>query len=153
MAITKLTPTWPMSDVAYPTRLGRLLEQMFEAPYLREENGSLFGAWMPAVDVVEEKDRIRLVAELPGVKPEDVKISIENNVLTIQGEKHKDEELKEDKMRRYERTFGSFERSFTLPATIDPARIQANYEAGLLTVVLPKVEAAKPRQIAVHVQK
>ena len=153
MAISKLNPTWPVSDVVYPTRLGRLLEQMFEAPYLREENGSLFGAWMPAVDVVEEKDRIRLVAELPGVKPEDVKISIENNVLTIQGEKHKEEELKDEKMRRYERTYGTFERSFTLPATIDPAKILANYEAGLLTVVLPKMEAAKPRQISVNVNK
>lgn len=153
MAITKLNQTWPVADVAYPTRLGRLLEHMFESPYLREENGSLFGAWMPAVDVIEEKDRIRLVAELPGVMPEDVKISLEANVLTIQGEKKKEEEHKDEKARRYERTYGVFERSFTLPATIDPAKIAASYDAGLLTVTLPKMEAAKPRQISVKIEK
>ena len=113
----------------------------------------MFNAWMPAVDVVEEKDMIRLVAELPGVKPEDVKISLENNVLTITGEKKKEEELKDEKVRRYERTYGAFERTFTLPATIDPAKIVARYEAGLLTIQLPKVEAAKPRQIAVKIEK
>ena len=153
MPIMKFNPTWPTVDVAYPTRLGRLLEQMFEPPFMRDENGSLFNAWMPAVDVVEEQDMIRLVAELPGVKPEDVKISLENNVLTITGEKKKEEELKDEKVRRYERTFGAFERTFTLPATIDPTKIVARYEAGLLTIQLPKVEAAKPRQIAVKIEK
>ena len=110
MALMKFNPTWPSVDVAYPTRLGRLLEQMFEQPFVRDENGSLFTGWMPAVDVIEEKDMIRLVAELPGVKPEDVKISLENNVLTIQGEKKKEEEVKDEKVRRYERTYGAFER-------------------------------------------
>jgi len=153
MALMKMNPTWPTMDVAYPTRLGRLLEHMFDTPYLREENGSLFTGWMPAVDVIEEKDTIRLVAELPGVRPEDVKISLENNVLTIAGEKKKEEEVKDERVRRYERTFGAFERTFTLPATIDPNKIVAKYEAGLLTVVLPKVEAAKPKQIMVKIEK
>ncbi len=153
MALMRLNPNWPTQDVAYPTRLGRLLEQMFESPALREENGSLFGNWLPAVDVVEEKEMIRLVAELPGVKPEDVRISLESNVLTIQGEKKKEEEHKDEKAHRYERTYGSFERSFTLPTTIDPNKIVARYDAGLLTVLLPKVEAAKPRQISVKIEK
>ena len=153
MTLMKMNPTWPTMDVAYPTRLGRLLEQMFEAPYMREENGSLFTGWLPAVDVIEEKDTIRLVAELPGVKPEDVKISLENNVLTIAGEKKKDEEVKDERVRRYERTYGAFERTFTLPATIDPNKIVAKYEAGLLTITLPKVEAAKPKLITVKIEK
>jgi HSP20 family protein len=153
MALMKLNPTWPTMDVAYPTRLGRLLEQMFDTPFAREENGSLFTGWMPAMDVIEEKDMIRLVAELPGVKPEDVKISLENNILTIQGEKKKEEEVKDEKVRRYERTYGAFERTFTLPATINPEKIVARFDAGLLTIQLPKIEAAKPRQISVKIEK
>jgi HSP20 family protein len=153
MAITKFTPNWPLTDVAYPTRLGRLLEQMFEPGYFSDETRSLLGNWMPAVDVIEEKDAIRLVAELPGMTPDDVKISLENNVLTIQGEKKPVEIMKDEKAHRFERVYGKFERSFTLPTTIDPQKIVARYEAGVLSVMLPKVEAAKPRQISVKIEK
>jgi HSP20 family protein len=117
------------------------------------EEGALMGAWMPPVDVIEEKDVVRIVAELPGVKPEDVQLMLENNVLTIRGEKRKVEEQKEERFHKYERAWGVFERSFTLPASIDAERIKASYEGGLLTVILPKVETAKPRQIAVKVEK
>ena len=153
MAITKLTPTWPAMDIAYPGRLGRMLEQMFESPYFAEENRSLLGNWLPAVDVIEEKDVIRMTAELPGVKPEDVRISLENNVLTIAGEKKHEEEMKNERFHRFERVYGKFERSFTLPMTIDPNKIVAKYDAGLLNIVLPKVEAAKPKAITVKVEK
>lgn len=153
MSITKFTPTWPIADVTYPSRLGRLLEQMLEPGYIADENRSLLGTWMPAVDVMEEKESIRLVAELPGVKPEDVRISLENNVLTIQGEKKQSETMKGEKFTRFERVYGKFERSFTLPTTIDPAKIVARYDAGVLTVDLPKVETAKPRQISVKIEK
>lgn len=152
MQLTKLNPMWPVLDVNYPNRLGRLLEHMLESPLQRDENSSLFGHWMPPVDVIEERDTIRLVAELPGVKPEDVKISLENNVLTLQGEKKKEEEREDDKAYRFERTYGMFERSFTLPATIDANKIVAKFESGLLTILLPKVEAAKPRQITVKIE-
>lgn len=152
MAITKLNPMWPVLDTNYPNRLGRFLEHMLESPLQRDENSSLFGHWMPPVDVMEERDTIRLVAELPGVKPEDVNISLENNVLTLQGEKHKEEEREDGKGYRYERTYGMFERSFTLPATIDANKIVAKFDSGLLTILLPKVEAAKPRQITVKVE-
>jgi HSP20 family protein len=140
-------------DVNYPNRLGRLLEQMLESPRQREENASLLGQWIPPVDVVEEGDTIRLVAELPGVRAEDVRISLENNVLTVQGEKKREEARDDDKAYRYERAYGMFERSFTLPATIDANKIVAKFDAGLLTVLLPKVEAAKPRQITVTIEK
>lgn len=152
MQIMKLNPMWPVLDANYPNRLGRLLEHMLESPLQREESGSLFGHWMPPVDVIEERDTIRLVAELPGVKPEDVKISLESNVLTLQGEKKKEEEGQDDKAYRFERTYGMFERSFTLPTTIDANKIVAKFESGLLTVLLPKVEAVKPRQIAVKIE-
>lgn len=152
MALTKLNPMWPVLDANYPNRLGRFLEHMLESPLQGEESRSLFGHWRPPVDVIEERDTIRLVAELPGVKPEDVKISLEGNVLTLQGEKHQEEEREDGNAHRYERTYGMFERSFTLPATIDANKIVAKFDAGLLTVLLPKVEAAKPRQIAVTVE-
>jgi HSP20 family protein len=152
MTLNKLHPMWPVMDVNYPGRLGRLFEQMLESPQ-REENASLLGQWIPPVDVIEQGETIRLVAELPGVKPEDVRISLENNVLTVQGEKKKEEVREDDKAYRFERAYGMFERSFTLPATIDANKIVAKFDAGLLTVVLPKVEAAKPRQITVTIEK
>ncbi len=151
MALTKLNPNWPAMDVMYPNRLGRLLEEVLGAPFAREEN--MLGAWMPPVDVIEEKEFIRIVAEVPGVLPEDVKISLENNLLTIRGEKKKEEEAKDAKVHRFERTWGMFERSFTLPSTIDADRIVARYDGGVLTIQLPKVEAAKPRQISVKIAK
>jgi len=152
MQVTKLSPMWPVLDPDYPNRLGRLLGHMLESPLQRDENSSLFGHWMPPVDAIEERDTIRLVAELPGVKPEDVKISLENNVLTLRGEKKKEEERQDDKAYRFERTYGMFERSFTLPVTVDANKIVAKFESGLLTVLLPKVEAAKPRQITVTIE-
>src|SRR6266704_2585503 len=89
--------------------------------------------------------------EVPGVKPEDVKISLENNVLSIHGTKEQVAEERTERVHRYERTYGTCERSFTLPATLDANNIQARYEHGVLTVTLPKVEKAKPRQIQVQV--
>jgi HSP20 family protein len=152
MVITKLNPMWPVLDADYPNRFGRLLGHMLESQRQRDDTSSLFGHWMPPVDVIEERNAIRLVAELPGVKPEDVRISLEGSTLTLQGEKHKEEEHEDDKVYRFERTYGMFERSFTLPATIDANQIVAKFDAGLLTIQLPKVEAAKPRQIAVTVE-
>ena len=113
--------------------------------------GETTGAWTPVVDIFEEANALRIVAEIPGVKPEDVKISVENNVLTIQGTKLQMAEEKAEKVHRYERAYGAFERSFTLPMTVDPEHIKANYLAGVLTLLVPKVEKAKPRQIKVEV--
>jgi len=108
-------------------------------------------AWVPPVDIFEDAEGIRIVAEVPGVKPEDVKISLENNVLSVHGTKEQVADERTERVHRYERTYGSFERSFTLPATVDASNIQARYEHGVLTVTLPKVEKAKRRQIQVQV--
>lgn len=108
-------------------------------------------AWVPVVDIFEEPEFLRIVAEIPGVKPENVKISVEDNVLTIQGTKEQIAQETTEKVHRYERTYGAFERSFTLPATLNPEAIKATYEHGLLTLVLPKVEKAKARQITVDI--
>jgi HSP20 family protein len=114
---------------------------------------SASAAWVPPVDIFEEADSIRILAEVPGVKPEDVKISVEDNVLTIHGQKQQVAEERTERVHRYERTYGAFERTFTLPATVDAANIKAQYENGVLTITLPKVEKAKPRQIQVEVAK
>jgi HSP20 family protein len=116
------------------------------------ENGSVTSAWVPAVDVVENKEGVRILVELPGVKPEDVKLSVENGVLTIRGEKRSAYEEKTDRMHRYERQYGSFERTFALPSSVDVERIEARYDAGVLTVELPKAEKAKPKQIEIKAQ-
>jgi len=134
------------------TELNRLLTDVFGALDWQPRD-SVLGAWMPAVDVLEENDGIRILAELPGVKPEDVKISVENNVLTIRGTKDQVAEEKTKRVHRYERTYGAFERTFALPGTVDAGRIKATYEHGVLSVFLPKMEQAKPREIQVEVAK
>jgi HSP20 family protein len=107
--------------------------------------------WVPPVDIFEQADGIRIVAEVPGVSPEHVKISLENNVLTIHGTKQQVAEERTERVHRYERTYGAFERSFTLPSTVDASNIKADYKQGVLTITLPKIEKARPRQIEVQV--
>jgi HSP20 family protein len=106
----------------------------------------------PAVDIVENDNDYVVNVELPGVRKEDVKITVNDGVLTVKGEKKQEGEVKEDRYRRFERTFGAFERSFTLPTTVQSDRIGANYANGVLTVTIPKAEQAKPREIEVKVQ-
>jgi HSP20 family protein len=153
-AITRSTN--PMySDVqSLQGRLNRLFDEAFRGwPVGTQEDGSsLMGQWVPPVDVFEDKDTVQIVAELPGVKPDDVKISLENNVLTIRGEKRQVAEEKTDRVHRYERCYGVFERSFSVPLTVDAEHIKASYDLGVLTVRLPKIERAKPRQIEVKVE-
>ena len=132
--------------------LNRLFTDVFGVLDGQSHDG-IVGAWMPAVDVFEENDGIRILAEVPGVKPEDVKISIENNILTVRGSKDQVAEEKTKRVHRYERTYGAFERTFVLPATVDAGRITAAYEHGVLSVFLPKMELAKPREIQVEVAK
>ena len=110
-------------------------------------------AWMPPADILEQQDSIRILLEVPGVNPDLVKISVENNVLSISGTKEQVAEEQTERVHRYERTYGSFERTFTLPPTVDAERIDATYDRGVLTVTLPKVEKAKARQIEVKVGK
>src|SRR6266513_5286845 len=111
---------------------------------------SAAASWVPPVDIFEEAGAIRIAAEIPGVSPSDIKISLEGNLLTIHGTKQQEAEEKTERVHRYERTYGTFERSFTLPATVDARNIKASYEHGVLTVTLPKAEKAKPRQIEVQ---
>jgi HSP20 family protein len=109
--------------------------------------------WLPAVDIIEKKDRFLLKVELPEVKREDVKVSVDNGVLTISGERRMetDEEDKDSQHRRVERLYGSFSRSFTLPEEADENGIDAAYKDGMLTLTIPKVAKPEPRAIEVKV--
>ncbi len=124
-------------------RLSNVLDEAFEG-------GAITSAWQPAVDVFEGKDAIKIVAELPGVKPEDVRLSLENNLLTIRGEKKQEAEERSERLHRYERSYGSFERAFVLPSSVDGEKISAEYRDGVLTVLVPKAERARPREIPVR---
>ena len=117
------------------------------------DDATLNSSWAPACDVFEDKQGIKIVAELPGVSPEDVKLSMENNILTIRGEKKPVTEEGTERVHRYERSYGLFERSFSLPSTVDPEKVEAEYTNGLLHVTLPKVERARPREIQVRSAK
>ncbi|MFZ5561063.1 MAG: Hsp20/alpha crystallin family protein [Pseudomonadota bacterium] len=109
--------------------------------------------WLPAVDILERKDRYLLKVELPEVRKEDVKVAVDNGVLTISGERRMetDEQDQETQQRRVERLYGSFSRSFTLPEEADENGIDANYKDGMLTLSIPKVAKPEPRAIEVKV--
>lgn len=109
-----------------------------------------FSRWAPALDLYQDKDQFTVVAELPGLKKEDIELSLHDGVLTISGERK--QEKKTEEGYRNERFFGRFQRSVTLPASVDGDKVKATYQDGVLKVVLPKAEEAKPKQIEVSVR-
>lgn len=135
------------------TRLSRLMDEAFGA-FPAAQNGDAVGSsWTPNVDIREDKEHLTITMDVPGVRPEDVKISLENQVLTIAGEKQSLQQEKDERWHRWERHYGRFERTFTLPSTVDAERIEATSDNGVLTVRLPKVEKAKPREIQVKTSR
>ena len=108
-------------------------------------------SFVPPVDIYEDDQKIMLKLEVPGMKLEDFDVQIENNTLTIRGERKFEKEEKEENFHRIERRYGSFFRSFALPNTVDAGKVDANYDAGVLRIALKKREEAKPKQIKVQV--
>ena len=105
--------------------------------------------WSPAVDIFETEGEIVVKAELPGMERKDIVLNLENNVLTVRGERRFAKETKDDNYHRIERSYGTFSRSFSIPATVDEEKIRADYRDGVLKIVLPKKEQAKPKQIRI----
>lgn len=141
---TNAEPTQRMVDGW--NRLNRLFDDTFG---LASEVGTR--AWVPAVDVAEDQKSYTLALELPGVKAEDVSIElVDGNRLSVRGEKKQQLEEKTDRVHRFERSFGSFQRVFVLPDTVDGERIEARSENGVLTITVPKTERAKPREIPIR---
>ena len=106
--------------------------------------------WNPAVDIYEEDGNIVVKAEIPGVSKESINVDVKDRVLTLKGERSEDKEVKEERFFRRERTYGSFQRAFTLPADVNTEEIKAEYKDGVLKVTVPKPEAQKPKQITIH---
>lgn len=128
------------------------MNRLFSSSFSRGGNSDdqiMRGAWNPQVDIFENKDQIVLEAELPGMKPENVDISIENNVLTLHGERKFEKKDESDNFHRVERSYGSFTRSFTLPPTVNSEDATAEFENGVLRLTLAKREEAKPRCIEI----
>ena len=125
------------------------IHRIFQDTALSRVGEEAMGAWVPSCDIYEEGDSIIVKAELPGVEKSDIDVQVENNVLTLRGERKREKEVKSENLYRTERFYGSFTRSFTLPVTVDTEKIHAEYKDGVLQVTLPKVDAAKPRRIKV----
>jgi HSP20 family protein len=145
------TPT--LSNWTSFDRLASLRDEMdrlFDFTYPSRDTG-LFSGWSPTLDLYDDKDAFVLSVELPGMKKEDIDISLQEGVLTVSGERRHEKENKEGQTFRSERYFGKFQRSVSLPTMVDAAKVKASYKDGILTVQLPKSEEAKPRQIEVNV--
>ena len=144
MAIVRWSPARELATVEID-RLNRMFADFY---------GEGFGqGWVPPVDIYQtEQHEVVLKAELPDMNREDIDVSFENGVITIKGERKFDEATRKEQYQRVERHYGSFTRSFTLPNTVDPARISASYKNGVLTVRIPQRDEARPKQIAVDVE-
>ena len=128
------------------------LSRMIEGVYRRPQEDLNRGAWVPVVDVyTNDQHELVLKAELPDMKEEEIEVTVEDNTLTLSGEKKLDTEITEERFHRIERSYGAFARTFALPPTVDPAKVSAQYKAGVLTVRLPLREEAKPNKIKVAV--
>ena len=144
--MTVLTRWNPAGNLA-TYEIGRL-NRMFDTMFGGEP---LSGDWAPAVDIYENAQQdVVIKAELPGFKREAIKVTFEHNTLTIEGSREVDSEVARDQYHRVERHYGSFRRTFTLPAAVDSAKAEAGYQDGVLTITLPRREETKPRQIQVN---
>lgn len=127
------------------------MNRLFRDSYGEREDALTTSTFAPPVDVYEDEHHVTLKIEVPGIDEKDIDVRVENNVLTVHGERKFEKEEKEENYRRVERQYGSFTRSFTLPNTVDTESVQANYDKGLLKIQLAKKSEAKPKQIKINV--
>jgi len=128
------------------------LSRMLEGFYVRPQEDLTRGAWVPAVDIYSnDQHELVLKAELPEMKEDEFEVTVEDNTLTLRGEKKLDTEVTQEQFHRIERSYGPFARSFALPPTVDASKVRAEYKAGVLTVRLPLREEAKPKQVKVSI--
>jgi HSP20 family protein len=157
MKLARVSPWRELEE--FEERVNRMMERAFRRPFLKplfpgllEEEELELGRWYPAIDVIDKEDSYVLKAELPGVKKEDVKVDVHDSTLTIKGEKKAEEKVEKENYLRIERSYGAFSRSFTLPENADAAKIKASYNDGVLELVIPKKEEAKPKTIQIEVK-
>ncbi|HTU34841.1 MAG TPA: Hsp20/alpha crystallin family protein [Candidatus Acidoferrum sp.] len=127
------------------------VNRLFDSTFKGNSNSSTLTAWAPAVDIYETENEVVVKADLPDLTAKDIDVRVENNTLTIRGERKFDQTVKEDNFLRVERAYGAFSRSFSLPNTVNTEGIQATYKEGVLKVELPKRAESKPKQVKVNV--
>ena len=152
MAISRYTRRSPVfSPWLELEDMSSRLNRLFSEPGSGEASRRV--VWSPAVNVEETKEELRLTAELPGMDLDDIELEVENNVLSLRGEKKEEEEREDRKFHVWERCYGSFERSFTLPRTVKAEEISAHFRDGILHVTMPKAPEAKTRKISIKAEK
>ena len=139
----------PWTGTGLKREMDRLFERFFESPW---SEPPALGEWTPAIDVTESKDAITVKAEVPGVDPKDINVSLEGDLLTIRGEKEQKKEEKDERHHRIERTYGAFVRTVRLPAAVDGGKVNAAFKNGVVTVTLPKAPGAKGTTIPVKTE-
>ena len=148
---TTVNPRW-----AVATDFKNLQHQLnrFLEPFgrLTTDEDLVSGTWTPAVDVAETQEKILVRVEVPGMKQEDIQIEFENGLLTLKGERKLEKTENGPTYHRVERAYGNFNRTFTLPRTVDPEKISASYRDGILEIEVPKKEEAKPKQIKIDIK-
>ena len=148
--MTVLTRWEPFREFAtLQDRMNRLFRESYNDA--GQDESLTTSRFAPAVDVYEDEHQVILKIEVPGIDEKDIDVRVENNTLTVQGERKIEKEEKEENYRRVERQYGSFTRTFTLPQTVDSEKVSANYEKGVLKITLPKRAEAKPKQIKVNI--
>ena len=148
MALIRWDPFREMS--ALQERMNQLFSDVRGKRNVREEE-LIRSTWIPAVDIFETPEAIVLKAELPGITAQDISVEVQDNILTLKGEKKFEKETKEENYHRMERSYGSFQRAFTLPGTVQQEKATARFRDGILEIALPKVEGARPRRIKVEI--
>ena len=148
MALIRWDPFREISTLQ--ERMNRLFSEMARRSPVAEEE-MIQGAWIPPVDIFETGDSIVIKAELPGISKEDITLEVKENTLTIKGEKKFEKDVKEESYHRVERSYGAFQRAFSLPGTVQQDKVKAKFRDGILEITIPKAEEAKPKQIKVDV--
>ena len=149
MAIIRWTPLRSMLSLR--DEMDKLLDDVYGN--VAPSGEAREGEWFPVMDLAETDDDVSASIELPGLKKEDINVSVHNDVLTITGEKKQEKSEKTENRRRIERSYGYFKRSVILPAEVDPEKVTASYSEGILKIVMPKVESKKPKQIPVQISE
>ena len=147
MALIRWEPVRELNSIQ--NEMNRLFNTFFDAPAAGNGTTTPTRRWLPAMDLVETDDDLVLRADLPGLSEGDVNIEVEDNVLTISGERKAEHEKRNEGYYRVERTYGTFRRSLTLPEGVDPERVRASFDRGVLEVTIPKPEQRKPRKVTI----
>ena len=146
MALMRWEPFRELADLR--REMERIFDQFLEERPARKARG----AWLPTVDIYERNDHFVVRADIPGVRPENIDVSVQDDVLTIHGERKHEEEVRDEKYYRAERRFGSFERTVMLPPTVDRERVKATFDNGVLEVTPPKLPQVQPKKVEIEVK-